>query len=244
MKRQIDDDQQALRDLRLSADSQNEISVLKEQVVKEVEGLHESTEDQKYDLERFHVPTPQFPAEGDDNKGEHLVIAMENLSSAVTEKFDDEVQELEKATNDVAAKERAVSEKSALLTHNKQTLSSTRARLDSLTGEDGSITRYQRVVSTMRRFASEAGIVTDFDEKDSQSVVAFLDAQLEDLVDMGGDSMTEVAPKVLKRLKKMVRLYYYCALRAIDSSHVANIRIRLVCRTKTETWQRFDVLVA
>ena len=129
---------------------------------------------------------------------------MESLSAAVTEKFDDEVRNLERAVAEIAAKERTVSENAAMLTHNKQMLASNRARIDALSGDNGSIKVYDRVVSTMRRYAAEAGIVTDFDEKDPQSVLSFLDVQLEDLVDMGGDSMTEVAPKVLKRLKKMV----------------------------------------
>ena len=208
LRRQIEDDQQTLRELRLSADSHNEISVLQEQVAKQVEALQESIDDQKYDLERFRIPRPEFPTAGGDKRGENLVIAVENLSAAVTEKFDEEVRSLENVAINVTSKERAVSEKSALLTHNRQTLLSSRARIDALTGDDGSVRKYQRVVSTMRRYAAEAEIATNFDENEPQTVLSFLDAQLEDLVDIGGDSMIDVAPKILKRLKKMVSWHW------------------------------------
>ena len=205
LRRQIDDDQQALRELRLTADAQNEIAVLKEQVAKDMEALRESLDDQNYDFERFNLSKPEFPSDQSDKRGEQLILTMESLSAAVTEKYDDELLSLEKGASDVALKDRALSEKAALLAHSKQLLATNRAKLDALSGENGTMKVYDRVVSTMRRFAAESGIITDFDEKDPSTVLVFLDAQLEDLVDIGGDAMTDVVPKLLKRLKKMVR---------------------------------------
>jgi len=126
------------------------------------------------------------------------------LSNTAAERYQEEVERFEKISNDVTTKERSASEKSALLAHNKHSLSSTRARLDALTGEDGSVTTYQRVVAAIRQYAQGAGIVTEFDEKDPQSVVAFLDERLEEVDEIPDDSV-DVARKLIKRLKMMVR---------------------------------------
>lgn len=203
LKRSIDDDTQALRDLRLNADSENEINVLKEQVAKDMEALQELVTEQNFDLDRFKLTAPQIPIANDDH-GEELVIAMEKLSSEAVDQFDNEMRQLEKATKDVTTSERTVSEKSALLTHNKQSLSSTRARIDALTGDEGSVSTYQRVISAIRQYANGAGIVTEFDEKDPQTVVSFLTEQLEELDEMTDDAV-EVGRKLIKKLKMMVR---------------------------------------
>jgi len=206
LQRSIEEDAAVLQDLQLNATSQNEVSLLKKQIAQEIEGLRESIEDQDFEFSRFKVVAPQFPDEGDDNRGEDLLIAIENLSQVVTEKFGEGMEQLDKSLSNVSVKDRAISEKTALLKHSKQALSANRARVNSLCGEDGSVTTYQRVVAAIRQFADGAGIVTNFDEQDPQTLIAFLDAQLEDLVDMGGDAMAEVGPAVIKRLKNLARV--------------------------------------
>jgi hypothetical protein len=194
-----------LRELRLNADAQNEVIVLREQVVKEAEALSESIDDQGYDFDRYNISKPVVPAENDDKRGESLVITMENLSISVSEKLEDRSRVLEEISTDIGSKERVVSEKSALLTHKRQALASHRTRVDVLNGDDGAIKKYDRVLLAMRKYASEIGIVSDFDEKDPQSVLSFLDAQLDDLLDAAGDANPELAVKVVKRMKKLVR---------------------------------------
>jgi DNA repair protein RAD50 len=214
----IEDDAMLLRELQATAAGQNEISVLKEQVTKEVEALQESIEDEDFQLSQFKVKAPAFSSEAEDERGEETQVALEKLSSEVNEKLDDGIDQLDKLVDEVSVKERAVSEKMALLNHNKQALASTQAKVDALTAEDGSVTTYKRVVAAIRQFASGNQIDANFDEKDPQTLLSFLDEQLEELVVMGGDAMADVGPAVVKRLKQLVSFTKCIMLYSIDIS--------------------------
>jgi hypothetical protein len=105
--------------------------------------------------------------------------------------------------------------------------------VDALTGEDGSVTTYKRVVAAIRQFASGNQIVTNFDEKNPQTLLAFLDEQLEELVVMGGDAMADLGPAVVKRLKQMVsHEVYHCFILLAFPDFL--LFIRLVSSTMTE----------
>jgi hypothetical protein len=106
-------------------------------------------------------------------------------------------QDLDKAKDDQASKQRVVSEKSALLAHNKQSLMSSRNKLDALSGDDGAVSTFQRIVSMIHLFEQGAGIASAMEGSDPQNVSAYLTARIEELE---ASSKDDLQPEVIAKL--------------------------------------------
>ena len=207
LKRVIDDDQQVLRDLRQSADAQNEIFVLKDQCVKDIENLRDIIRENSFDFQKYVIPTPDpVQVSKDDESGNALVEAMEKLASRVSEKFDDARNKLLTITDEVASKQRIVTQKKALLSHNQQTFESLTVKIRVLNGENGSYGKYQRIVRTVKRFELENGVSTTIEESNPQIAVNHITAKLERIDENTLEGLTgDVLYKLFKQIKKMVR---------------------------------------
>ena len=207
LKRVIDDDQQVLRDLRQSADAQNEIVVLKDQCIKDVENLRDVVRENSFDFQKYVIPIPDpVQISEDDESGNALVDAMEKLASRVSEKFEEARNKLSTITDEVASKQRIVTQKKALLSHNQQTFQSLTARIRVMNGENGSYGKYQRIVRTVKRFELENGVSTTIEESNPQSAVNHITAKLENIDENTLEGLTgDVLFKLFKQIKKMVR---------------------------------------
>lgn len=204
LKREIENDNNDLCELRKNTDAQNSITVLKEQAVLELENLQDSLKEYGYTFMKFELPAPgALPAvDGDDDGGDELVEAIEKISTSVLEKYETVQQELSKARGDEVSKQRFVSEKSALLVHNKQNLASLRSKVDAL---GGSVSKFQRTVNAIRRFEQAPGSARAFQGTDPQAVMAHLTTRIEDIEKSSNDSIQpEVLAKILDQIYSMV----------------------------------------
>lgn len=207
LRRIIEDDQQVLRDLRHCSDAQSEIIVLNDQTTKDIENLRDALREHSFDFQKYVIQTPDpVRVAKDDVNGDLLVDAMEKLATQVSKKFDEVSDKLSTTTNDVAAKQKIVSQKSAMLSHNRQSFESLNAKLSSLNSENGSYGRYQRIVRIVKRFEIENGVATTIDDSDPQKAVNYITAQLEKLDENSVEGLTgDILYKVFKQIKKMVR---------------------------------------
>lgn len=207
LRRVIEDDQQVLRDLRHCSDAQNEIVVLNDQTTKDVENLRDAMREHSFDFQKYVIQTPDpVRIAEDDVNGDLLVDAMEKLATQVSKKFDEVSDKLSTTTNDVAAKQQIVSQKSAMLSHNRQSFESLSAKLASMNGENGCYGKYLRIVRTVKRFEMENGVATTIDDTDPQRAVNHITAQLEKLDENSVEGLTgDILYKVFKQIKKMVR---------------------------------------
>ena len=208
LNREIEYDNTVLKDLRQNTEAQNAITVLKEQAVTELENLQEALKENSFTFQKFNLPAPAaLPGiDGGDDGGDELVEAIEAFSTAIQDKYETVQQELTKAKEDQVSKQRVVSEKSALLTHNRQNLSSLRNRVDALGGENGSVSKYQRTVNAIRQFEQASGTTPAFQGSDPQAVMAHLTTRIEDIEKSSSESIQpEVLAKVLDQIYSMVR---------------------------------------
>ena len=211
LKRDIEDDQIALRDLRHCAEAQNAIVVLREQSTKDLEALQESLQEQSFVLQKFNMASPQdLPgAHGGDDAGDELTHVIDTLVDQVSSKYESANFELSKATEDMNQVQRVVSEKSALLSHDQQSLASKKARLTQLEAKNGSIDKVRRVVEELRQYETNNGISTThqtLDESKPEELMSYLESRLEEVDAESTDGIQpQLIKKVITRLKKQVR---------------------------------------
>jgi hypothetical protein len=181
--------------------------VLKDQTTKDVENLRDAMREHSFDFQKYVIQTPDpVRVAEDDVNGDLLVDAMEKLATQVSKKFDEVSDKLSTTTNDVAAKQQIVSQKSAMLSHNRQSFESLSAKLASMNGENGCYGKYLRIVRTVKRFEMENGVATTIDDTDPQRAVNHITAQLEKLDENSVEGLTgDILYKVFKQIKKMVR---------------------------------------
>jgi DNA repair protein RAD50 len=209
-KREIEYDQADLKDLRRTVEAQNAIAVLKEQCTKDLEPLQESIQEQSFVLQQYNITTPQeLPgAEGSDENGDELTTAMEKVVDDISTKFDLSNHELSRSTEEANRLQQVVSEKSALLRHDQRALTSKRARMSQLDGPNGSIEKVRRVVTSLRQYEGDIGVVTpaDINEAKPQELLSYLGNMLEESESQSTEGIQEdTVRKIFTRLKKQVR---------------------------------------
>jgi DNA repair protein RAD50 len=207
IKRRLEDDKIELDSLRHSAEAQNAISVLQEQCSKDLESLEESMREQSFVLQKYNLhSTAKLPRSGDDNDGDQIVQVFESIQDSVRDKYGSMSLELSRATDDVARTQHQVSEKSAILASSRQTLASLRSKLDYLGGENGSVAKVRQVAEELRRHEAAIGFQTQVSENDPRELVSYLEQRLKKVEeDAPAGEAPEMARKLLKKLKKMVR---------------------------------------
>ena len=204
LKREIEDDNLALRDLRQNTDAQNSITVLKEQAVSELESLKEALNDNAFLFNKLNLTAPTLPDETDE-RGDDILDVVEAFSNAINDKNETVKQQLNTAKDDRASKERVVSEKSALLSHNKNNLASLRSKLDSLGGENGPVGKFQRAVAAIRQYEQKTGTTPILEGDDPQQVISHLSARLEEIEKASSATIQpEMLGNLLDQLYKMV----------------------------------------
>jgi chromosome segregation ATPase len=200
VNREIQEDQEALRSLRQECDTQNEISILRQQIQRDVDALHEFIQSHSSSFARFNVQVPNpLPGKEDDPDGDLFVNTMGTVANAFREKFDVATSAWEKASGDADNKQQFVSEKSALLSHNREVLASLRQKLDALSKEDSNVTKFEREVASLKKFEVSAGVVANFDDKDPSKVVAYLTSRIE-AVEASASASEAVPPEMLARV--------------------------------------------
>jgi DNA repair exonuclease SbcCD ATPase subunit len=209
LKRQIEDDRMHLDTLRHSAEAQNTISVLKSQCTRDLEALHESLREQSYELQKHNLqPTGQLPgANGEDDNGDQLVAYVETLVDEVQNKYDAADTEVTRVQEALDRAQKTVSEKTALLKSRQQSSASLRAKLDSLSGNNGPIAKVGNVIEELRKHGTDPAVLNVLgDDKGPRVILNHLDEQLELIEESDPSSVgtPAVVRKVLNKLKKLV----------------------------------------
>lgn len=191
-----------LETLRFSAEEQQNILILKDQTIKEKEELDESLRENVSLLQKFNLSAPELPSIEGNDEGVELQNVLEKLSDSVHAKYDDIHSELMQATEEVLRTQKMMSEKSALLGSNQQTILSLKLKADGLGGK---VEIMKQVYGELRQH--EAGIERTFrvDEESPREILNYLDDRIENLQQQESSfDDLRVIKRVMKRLKKMV----------------------------------------
>lgn len=195
-----------MKDLRHTAEAQHEITVLKQQIERDVEDLKESLQESDFALKskNIQVPIVDLP---EDETGSELNDVMDNLTEEVTSKFQTADLDLQRATEDLHRIQNVLSEKSALLARDQQLALSKRDRLAHLSSENGSIKKVENVVFELRRFEASIGVTTPpaLSEAKPQELFYYLEEKLEREESENTEGIQPVVvKKIMKKLKKKV----------------------------------------
>jgi chromosome segregation ATPase len=202
IKRQLEDDKLTLDNLRHSADSQNEISVLKDQCEKDLDGLEDACREQSYNLQKFNISLPRCRLDNDDN-GDELISTMEGVHNDVQTRLDDCEAKLSRAIADRSKTQHILSEKKALLASSQRTLVSHKNKLQGL-GQ--SVAIVEKAVQDLRRFEASKGNTMAVDLENPKELLQYIEARLDELEENNEiiSNMPKVVKKFVKHLKKMV----------------------------------------
>lgn len=202
LKQQIDDDRMVLETLRFSAEEQQNILILKDQTAKELEELDEDLRENFSVLQNFNLPAPSLPSIDGNDDGLELQKVLENLSDAVHSKYDDVHSELAQATEELLRTQKAMSEKSALLGSNQQTMGSLRLKAAGL-GEK--VETMKQVYGEIRQNEASIGREFQVDEESPRELLNYLDDRIGSLQEEeSSEDDHRVIKRVMKRLMKMV----------------------------------------
>jgi len=202
VKRKIDDESIILDGLRHTADAQTSLSSLREQCRNEIEALQEAIHEEAYSFQKFSIAiNAVLPKDGDD-VGDQIVHAIEGMAETAREKQDELNSNLNRAIEDQTNAQKFVSEKSAVLASNQKTLASLKSKLHSLAGSASDV---KQVVEQLSHHEAKLGLTLTANEDSPRDLLNYLDERLESLEeDALAFNASEIARKVLKKLKKMV----------------------------------------
>lgn len=207
LKRDIEAEEAALTTLRDHSEAQNEIVILKKQAVKDTQILQEQVvQDHSYVLQRFNVqvPNPLPGTDGEDQSGEQLTGVMESVAETIRDKFETALEKLNEAKENMSKSQQVVSEKSALVSHNRSHLMSIRQKLNSFSGENGAVKKFERIVAAIKQFEAGRGIVTNMDARDPQKVLSYLGTKIEEIEASASDTVPpEMMTKVIDMLQQL-----------------------------------------
>jgi hypothetical protein len=185
--------------------------------------------DNAFLLNKLNLTAPTLPDETDE-RGDDILDVVEAFSNAISDKNETIQQELNTAKDDLASKERVVSEKSALLSHTKNNLVSLRSKLDSLGGENGPVGKFQRAVAAIRQYEQNTGTTPILEGDDPQQVMAHISARLEDIEKASRATIQpEMLGNLLDQLYKMVSRDFERGVYELFKNHLRYRSFLLVC---------------
>lgn len=231
LKRLIDDDKMALSTLRLSADSQNTIDVLKTQCMKDLEGLDESMRELSSVLQKHNLQVANaLPGTDSDEDGAALVTSVNGLTGSIKERYDTAETELSRVSDALSRVLQTISDKSAVLVSRQQALSSLKSKMEGLSGNNGPLVKVGEVSDAIRQREPGAVVV------ETRDMLNYLDAKLKRLEeDAPGAFSLDAAKQVLKKLRKMVSsvfvLPHAFSLRREPATHASDLGISTVPST-------------
>lgn len=205
LKRKIEDESMILEALKQTADSQNALASLREQMEKEFEALEENIFDEKYSLTKFNIAVPaKLPKDGDEH-GTQLSQAIETMANAARDKHDAANAHFRSASDDAVKSQKIVSEKTALLASSQRSLTSVKAKREAASG---SVEEIRKLVAALRKYEENLGEVTvppSVNEESPREILQFLGERLEALEETALDANAQkVAKKIFKKITKSV----------------------------------------
>lgn len=231
MRRKIDDETSVLQSLRHTADAQNALVALQEQCEKDIDLLDDNIREESYILNKFEVTAPnQLPRNGDDD-GDQVLKIIESMMETGREKYNAATSRLDRSNTEIVDTQKAIAEKSAIITGNQKALASLKARQATLSS---SIAKIQRTVEELRRHEEERGYSLEITEDNPRDLIKYIDEQLEELEEGAPElNVGRVAKNVLKRVKRKARIACCKAVLCVQAS----------CKYLTLTLRRYVFLL-
>ena len=203
IKRQIEDDRIALDGLRMCADAENQISMLREQCTKDRELLEENMKDHSFTLGKYNLqPTGNLPGY-DENEGRDLVAYVETLVDKAQAEHTKFKNALAKADEEVTKCQKTLNEMLATGASKQQNLQSTAARIDTL--RSGAVAQVEKTISSLRKFETENNLESVSENSPIQSIIDHLDERIKDLNDDSPLDDADYSKKLLKKLRKLAK---------------------------------------
>lgn len=219
IKRDLEDDRMALDQLRHSSDTQNSISVLRGQILKDLENLEEFIKDSAYMAQSFNISSYPKALPGMEemgNSGEGIRDLIEKVVDEVRSKYDARNLELERANADASKLQQGVAERRALLSHDQRSINSKRARMTQLEAPGGSIATVKEVVEELKAYEKDIDVATPSNtasEAHPQELLAYLSERLAEEESQSTEGIkSEVLYKIFKKLIKQVRFCVFVQL--------------------------------
>jgi hypothetical protein len=201
IKRKIDDDSIILERLKSTAEAQNTVVTLEEQVAKALEALDEIVRDEAVFLQKHGFTLPNISNENDQDP-DQIPVALENMLKTATKRYNDAKARLDQVTEKVVNSQRLLSEKSALFASSQNSLSALRIKLQNLS----TVTEEWNVLQQAIRSHEETNGNSSFVVGDPTAVSQYIEQRLEMVEEELNDVMDpDAALRLAKKLAKWIK---------------------------------------
>mmetsp|Transcript_5721 Transcript_5721/g.7155 ORF Transcript_5721/g.7155 Transcript_5721/m.7155 type:complete len:1412 (-) Transcript_5721:70-4305(-) len=223
LKRQIEDDTEALGELRRNEGEQREVSLLQDQVRAEKGRLEDVIKESSFLWQKYNVGASSS-VQGD-------LASLEKVVEEVRDKVSDVSARLDSAKSDKAAKQSAVTEKKALLDHSQATLQSNQSRLNYLQNDNnGGLRKIRRVITGIQNNERAVKGTTNVkSDHHPQELLKYLDEKISDM--LTEDDSPHSISRTVKQLKtltlvrnssgKVTDVICPCCRRSMDDNEAA-----------------------
>jgi DNA repair exonuclease SbcCD ATPase subunit len=204
--RKIDDDRIALDGLRLCADAEHQISMLREQCTKDAETLEETIRESSFTFQKFNLQATEGLPSYNDDGGRQLVTFVQGIVDNVQAEYDKAKTAHSKAEDASQRAQRVFSEKSAVVATKTQSLQSMRSRLEALSASGGGVAKVDKVIESLRKYEAPLGLQSPKRGSNPREVLAYLENRLDEIDADAPLVNEEYSRKLLKKLKKMAKM--------------------------------------
>ena len=203
IKRQIEDDRIALDSLRLCADAENQISMLREQCTKDVELLEETIRENSFSLQKFNIqPTGDMPHYNDDD-GRALVTFIESYVDKSQAEYTKAKAAFTAAEDEAEKSQRTVNEKGAICVSRQQNLQSISNRIDTL--RDGAVAKVESAMAKILKYEAGEGLDGPAKNAPIGDFLSYLDDRLKALDEDSPLDDAEYSTRLLKKLRRLAK---------------------------------------
>lgn len=203
IKRQIEDDRIALDGLRLCADAENQISMLREQCTKDVELLEETIRENAFSLQKFKIQSTEKLPSYDDDDGRTLVTFVESFVDKIQTEYNKAKSALTKAENDASQAQRTVNEMTATLSSKQQNLQSMIGRVETLKVDH--VEKCETTIEKLRELEASEGQEPPAKKSSIEDVIAYIDDRLKSMEEDSPLDDEEYSRRLLKKLKRLAK---------------------------------------
>ena len=210
LKRDLDDDKITLRELQQSSDSQQAITVLRQQIVHDVLNLEEVLRDHAFEAQSFNLSS--FPKdlpslEDMGENGSELTDVIARFVDELTSKYEAQKFALERANAEIKKIEAIVSERKGALNSDQNSVKERKLRMELFEASGGSLDVIAQVFEDLKTHQRKLGepIPDAIDESRPVELLEYLNARVKEIEAESLDGITqETIKKILRRLWSLV----------------------------------------
>jgi len=212
LKRDLDDDKIALRELQQSSDSHQAISVLRHQISQEVLNLLDVLRDHAFEAQSFNLNSFPKDIPALENIGEDGSILTDTIcafSDEVTSRYETKKLEVERTNADIKRSEAIVFERKGALSSDQNSLREKISRLEQLDAPGGSLHVVRDICEELKTHQRKTGEPTPLtiDATRPFELLDYLNTCLKEIDSDSLDGITlETIKSIMKKLWSLVRI--------------------------------------